>query len=396
MSRAPTPKIVVRDVWKSFRLPHQRETSIKTRVINVARTQQVVEQQPVLKGVSLEVAKGEFFGIIGRNGSGKSTLLKLLAGIYYADKGHVGVNGDVTPFIELGVGFSPDLTGRENVFLNGALLGFDQKEMAAMYEDIVEFAELEQFMDLKLKNYSSGMQVRLAFSLAVRTDPDILLIDEVLAVGDAGFQQKCFNYFYDLKQSDKTVIFVSHDMDAVQRYCDRVIYIEEGIVRDEGDTGKVVSTYLLDVFERSPHGSPQEESAPVASPARLLQCTISPDQVSSTDEVKVEFTYQILRSTHVELAFDVIRDGTAIASASTRGTELASRPGRYRAEFIMRTKSFLEGRHVVSGGISHAGDGQQFDLRPNCGEFYVRDADPARTGIVRIDGQWTALASVVD
>src|SRR5690606_31573026 len=156
------------------------------------RGKRTYEKQQVLKNISFEIKKGEFVGIVGRNGSGKSTLLKLLAGIYSPDKGSIEVNGKLVPFIELGVGFNPELTGRENVFLNGALLGFNRKEMQAMYKDIVEFAELERFMDQKLKNYSSGMQVRLAFSIAIRAQSDILLIDEVLAVGDAAFQQKCY------------------------------------------------------------------------------------------------------------------------------------------------------------------------------------------------------------
>jgi ABC-2 type transport system ATP-binding protein len=393
---SPTPpKIAVRDVWKSFRLPHQRETSIKSRVINLARTQHSVEQRPVLKGVSFEVLQGEFFGIVGRNGCGKSTMLKILAGIYYADRGHVGVNGDVTPFIELGVGFSPELTGRENIFLNGALLGFDQNEVAAMYGDIVEFAELETFMDLKLKNYSSGMQVRLAFAIAVRTDPDILLIDEVLAVGDASFQQKCLNYFYELKRSNRTIVFVSHDMEVVQRYCDRAIYIDQGIIRHEGSPSEVVSRYLLDVFEQSSPSSDQgrEGSADPSHPARLLHCTVSPHEVVSTGELRLEFTYEIIRPTNLELRFTVVRDGSDIAAASTRGTPLDSRPGKYRAEFIMRLRPFLDGMHVVSGGVFHAGNGEPFDLHPKLGEFYVRDSDVARAGLVRIDGEWSALAT---
>lgn len=219
--------IRVQDVWKGFKLPHERQTSIKGALINLARGGRSYERQQVLKDISFDIKKGEFFGIVGRNGSGKSTLLKLLAGIYTPDKGEVAINGKLTPFIELGVGFNPELTGRENVYLNGALLGFDRKEMDAMYDDIVAFAELERFMDQKLKNYSSGMQVRLAFSIATRAQTDILLIDEVLAVGDQSFQEKCFDYFSEIKKSDKTVIFVTHDMSNVERFCDRVFVLDK-------------------------------------------------------------------------------------------------------------------------------------------------------------------------
>lgn len=178
-----------------------------------------------LRDISFKVHEGEFLGIVGRNGSGKSTLLKILAGVYTPTKGAVVVNGQLTPFIELGVGFNPELSGRDNVFLNGALLGFTHKQMQRMYKDIVEFAELEQFMDVKLKNYSSGMQVRLAFSVAIRAESEILIIDEVLAVGDAAFQRKCYDYFMDLKKKNCTVVLVTHDMGAVRQYCDRAILI---------------------------------------------------------------------------------------------------------------------------------------------------------------------------
>lgn len=195
--------IKVNGVSKAFKLPHEKQNSVKGLFVNMFRGKRTFERQQVLKDISFDIKKGEFFGIVGRNGSGKSTLLKLMAGIYTPDKGHIQVNGKLTPFIELGVGFNPELTGRENVFLNGALLGFNRKEMEAMYDEIVAFAELESFMDQKLKNYSSGMQVRLAFSIAIRANTDILVLDEVLAVGDEAFQRKCFAYFAKLKQEKR-------------------------------------------------------------------------------------------------------------------------------------------------------------------------------------------------
>src|SRR5580704_6284324 len=220
--------IKVEHVSKTFKLPHEKASSLKGALIDFTRHKKGYENQRVLQDISFEIKKGEFFGIVGRNGSGKSTLLKLLAGIYIPNKGNIHINGRLTPFIELGVGFNPELTGRENVFLNGALLGFNRREIKAMYNDIVDFAELEKFMDQKLKNYSSGMQVRLAFSVAIRANTDILLLDEVLAVGDAAFQQKCYDYFEDLKRQKKTVVFVSHDMSAVTRFCNKAIYIKDG------------------------------------------------------------------------------------------------------------------------------------------------------------------------
>ncbi len=235
--------IKVSNVSKTFILPHEKHNSIKSAFVNFYKKKKGYEKQQVLNDISFEIKKGEFFGIVGRNGSGKSTLLKLLAGIYTPDSGAIEVNGKLTPFIELGVGFNPELTGRENVFLNGALLGFSRKEMMAMYDEIVAFAELERFMDQKLKNYSSGMQVRLAFSIAIRANTEILVLDEVLAVGDEAFQRKCYEYFAELKKNKKTVILVTHDMDSVQRFCDQAVMIEKGKIVEQGNSAKVSRRY---------------------------------------------------------------------------------------------------------------------------------------------------------
>lgn len=243
--------VKVDHVSKDFVLPHEKIRSVKGAFTGVLRHSRTKEVQHALKDISFEVKKGQFFGIVGRNGSGKSTMLKILANIYQPTKGSVHTYGKLVPFIELGVGFNPELSGRENVFLNGAMLGFSRKEINAMYDDIVAFAELERFMDQKLKNYSSGMQVRLAFSMATRSEADILLVDEVLAVGDADFQRKCFEYFRELKKLHKTVIFVSHDMNAVREYCDEVILINESklLARGKADDMAKEYTKLFSVSE---------------------------------------------------------------------------------------------------------------------------------------------------
>jgi ABC-2 type transport system ATP-binding protein len=238
--------ISVKDVNKNFVLPHEKVSSIKGLFTSMYKKRdKTTESQNALRGINFEVKEGEFFGIVGRNGSGKSTLLKILAGIYQPTKGKVATQGKLVPFIELGVGFNPELTGRENVYLNGAMLGFSRKEMEAMYDDIVSFAELERFMDQKLKNYSSGMQVRLAFSMATRSEADILLVDEVLAVGDADFQRKCFEYFKDLKAKKKTVVFVTHDMSAVREYCTRAMLIDKSEIQYIGDPQDIARQYSL-------------------------------------------------------------------------------------------------------------------------------------------------------
>lgn len=235
--------IKVSNLHKGFRLPTEKSSSIKQSAINLFKGVKGYKEQKVLRGIDLEIKKGDFFGIIGRNGSGKSTLLKLLAGIYHPDKGKIEVEGVVVPFIELGVGFNPELTGRENVYLNGALFGFSNKEVDAMYDEIVDFAELHEFMEQKLKNYSSGMQVRLAFSIAIKAQGDILILDEVLAVGDESFQRKCFSYFAELKRNKKTVVLVTHSMDSVQQYCTKAVLVENGRIIKSGNTNMVAQAY---------------------------------------------------------------------------------------------------------------------------------------------------------
>ena len=235
--------IKVTNLHKSFKLPTEQAFGLKQAFFNRLRGIKGYTEQKVLKGLDFEVKKGDFLGIVGRNGSGKSTLLKILAGIYYPEKGEIIINGNLVPFIELGVGFNPELTGRENVYMNGALLGFSNEEMDKMYDDIWDFAELKDFQDQKLKNYSSGMQVRLAFSIAIRAKGDILLLDEVLAVGDAAFQQKCADYFKSLKDKKQTVILVTHSMENVRNFCTRAMLIDDGHIIKSGNPKEIADAY---------------------------------------------------------------------------------------------------------------------------------------------------------
>lgn len=237
-----TAAIEIRDISKDFDLPHEVDNNLKQKILHPLKRKSI-EKQHALKDISFTVEHGDFFGIVGRNGSGKSTLLKIIAEIYTPTSGIISVNGSLTPFIELGVGFNPELTGRENVYLNGAMLGFNKKEMDKLYPEIVEFAELDRFMDQKLKNYSSGMQVRLAFSVAIRAKSDILLLDEVLAVGDEAFQQKCFNYFKELKAAGKTVVLVTHSMKTVKDYCNKAVLIDSSEIKLIGSPKEVAKGY---------------------------------------------------------------------------------------------------------------------------------------------------------
>ncbi len=313
--------IKVEGVYKSFKLPHEKSGSIKNALLGWRKRKRGYENQHVLKNVSFEIKKGEFFGIVGRNGSGKSTLLKLISQIYVPDRGSITVNGKLTPFIELGVGFNPELSGRDNVYLNGALLGFNREEMEAMYDEIVEFAELERFMDQKLKNYSSGMQVRLAFSIAIRANTDILVLDEVLAVGDEAFQRKCEEYFSTVKKQGKTIILVTHDMEAVRKYCDKVIMISNGECIASGAPDDVANAYSMENLE-----SAQTDGDGNGSSRLIENFTaelISPLQISQDGTVKVKVSYSTVKDFITYVVCD-IRDMDRNVPLITAGSKRTS------------------------------------------------------------------------
>jgi ABC-type polysaccharide/polyol phosphate transport system ATPase subunit len=247
------PVVVARNVSKSFTVPEERRHTLKERVLHPRRRIKT-QTFKALDDISFSVAPGEFFGIAGRNGSGKSTLLKCLAGIYGAT-GDIWCRGRLSTFIELGIGFNPDMAARDNVVMNGIMMGLSPREAKSRYQSVIEFAELEEFQDLKLKNYSSGMHVRLAFSVAIQVDADILLIDEVLAVGDAAFQQKCFDVFNEMRDSGKTIIFVTHDMGSLQRFCHRALLLERGSQVHLGEPHEIADRYLELNFGRDPDAS---------------------------------------------------------------------------------------------------------------------------------------------
>ena len=281
--------IEVKDLRKHFRLPTEQTGSIKQIFVNWVKGVKGYKEQKVLRGISFDVKKGDFFGIVGRNGSGKSTLLKLISKIYDPDGGHIKINGSVVSFIELGVGFNGELTGRENVYLSGALQGFSVKEIDAMYEGIVDFSELREFMDQKLKNYSSGMQVRLAFACAIRAKSDILVLDEVLAVGDEAFQKKCELYFEQIrKDKNQTVLLVTHSMEAVRKYCNKAIMIKDGLVVKEGDPNKIADTYSVENLLNTNDDKDEDDK-----PGPRLRAKIISDLVlTSKDTLVVEARYK--------------------------------------------------------------------------------------------------------
>ncbi len=261
------PAIVVEGLSKSFRRPQEQMHTLKERALHPFR-RTGFDEFTAVRDVSFTVERGEFFGIVGRNGSGKSTLLKLLAGIYRVNSGEIYMDGRVSTFIELGVGFNPDLAARDNVLINGVMLGLTRREALARYDEVMAFAELENFADLKLKNYSSGMQVRLAFAVMIQVDADILIIDEVLAVGDVAFQQKCFDVFNRLRDEGKTILFVTHDMSAVQRFCHRAMLLEHGEQRLIGDPERVAAEYVEINFGRDRTAGGPTETREADAPER--------------------------------------------------------------------------------------------------------------------------------
>ncbi|ALT80656.1 ABC transporter ATP-binding protein [Streptococcus gallolyticus] len=303
--------VKVDHVSKYFKLPTEATHSLRTALVNRFKGIKGYREQHVLKDISFDVYKGDFFGIVGRNGSGKSTLLKIISQIYVPEKGKVTVNGKMVSFIELGVGFNPELTGRENVYMNGAMLGFTTEEVDAMYDDIVEFAELEDFMNQKLKNYSSGMQVRLAFSVAIKAQGDVLILDEVLAVGDEAFQRKCNDYFLERKASGKTTILVTHDMGAVKKYCNRAVLIEDGFVKAYGDPEDVANQYS---FDNAVSSAPQDaqiddkeddEKNVERYVDNLKVELISPNKITPKEKIEFKISYDVLQDVETHIVFSL-------------------------------------------------------------------------------------------
>lgn len=379
-------------VSKVFKLPHERQSSIKGALINFRKRRKGYEMQQALKEVSFEVKKGEFFGIVGRNGSGKSTLLKILAGIYSPSGGTVEVNGKVTPFIELGVGFNPELTGRENVFLNGALLGFSRKEMRKMYNGIVEFAELERFMDQKLKNYSSGMQVRLAFSIAIRVKSAILILDEVLAVGDEAFQQKCIDVFEKYKAQKQTIVLVTHDMEIVRRFCSRAMLINEGRMIEIGEPREVAREYSKfneEKIEQELHKTNKKESEKsqlnieiVRGPSRRANSYVTGENL----QVKISWPKSLKGVKNVGVGI-VKQSGEFIFGANTFGESINL---ANKHEIVHDIELSLgPGKYSIMAGLFGDHESETIEFRPDGPQFLVRakEAD-LNQGLVRMKYDW--------
>ncbi|HET6746719.1 MAG TPA: ABC transporter ATP-binding protein [Candidatus Saccharimonadales bacterium] len=377
------PAVIVKDLYKTFRLPHEQHSGLKQRIVNIFNSTRGYELQHVLDDVTFTINKGDFFGIVGRNGSGKSTLLKLLAGIYAPDKGLVQVHGSLTPFIELGVGFNPELTGRENIFMNGALLGFSRKEMEAMYNDIVEFAELVDFMDQKLKNYSSGMQVRLAFSIAIRARGDILLLDEVLAVGDAAFQQKCYNYFEELKAQKKTVIFVSHDMGAVKRFCSKAIYVKQGKIIAEGTPSEIADIYASENIDVPKTDDEKKADAQAA----LYQVKSKVSQHPENVTLKVDYKTKDPAAEKMYVGISLMKDGVSVAEISTPKDMIITSDSSI--EYTLDTRMLNAGTYGINVAMFKWRNRELMAIAKSKNQFVIKGDDITRGGAFRLENTWT-------
>jgi len=396
---ATATAIEARGLEKTFRIPTQRVDSLKERVVRPFAGREYRELR-ALDGVSFEIQQGEFFGIVGRNGSGKSTLLKLLASIYRADAGTIRMAGRLAPFIELGVGFNVELTARENVVLNGVMMGLTPQETRDRLDSVIEFAELGEFVDLKLKNYSSGMLVRLAFSLMLEVDADILLIDEVLAVGDAAFQQKCADAFHQMKAAGKTIILVTHEMEAVEEYCDRAMLIDSGKIRHIGDPAEVGRRYVRLNFERgSDSGAgPSSEGDEV----RLLDAWVEDaagerrTNLEHGEAINLNVELEVVRdSDGVGVGFILANaDGVGVFQFGTEaivdGESVALAAGR-RIRIRARIDNLLTaGRYFVHCGVNRVSGGVALHVTNAVG-FVVYGGDPHSRGAVTLPHEVEAV-----
>jgi ABC-type polysaccharide/polyol phosphate transport system ATPase subunit len=357
---------------------------MKQRVLHPRRSRAATELH-ALRDVSFEIADGEFFGIIGRNGSGKSTLLKCLAGIYRPNRGSLAVSRRVSPFIELGVGFNPELTARDNVVVNAALLGIPAGEANARFPEIIRFAELEQFVDLKLKNYSSGMQVRLGFATAIQADADVYLVDEVLAVGDARFQQKCFDTFRQFKREKRTVIYVTHDLDTVERFCDRAMWLEGGEVEAIGHPRDVIGSYQrrdIEMAQSEHHARGQTTARWGDGAAEIVEAWIE-DSDGLRQEVVSQgalVTFKV-RARFIAAMTDPIlgvtfkgEDGNAVFITNTMFDHVATGSFESHEEVVYSIRfvvHFADGAYTASPAVAHD-DTRMADWRDDFVAFRVQ------------------------
>jgi lipopolysaccharide transport system ATP-binding protein len=389
---AGPPAISVSALTKTFTLPHEKRDTLREWVASGFRRMSY-DRFDALRDVSFEVARGTCFGIVGSNGSGKSTLLKILAGIFPPSSGTVQVRGQISPFLELGVGFNPDLSARDNVYLNGAVLGLRTREIDALFDEIISFAELERFVDQKLKNFSSGMQVRLAFSVAIKANADIYLMDEVLAVGDMAFQHKCFDVFRRFRKEGKTIVLVSHDLASVRQFCEQALYLRNGEVMALGPTAQVLDKY---VYEDRPADAgrtlPVSRPASVPSPlriiaARVLDKAARPQrQLISGDAMSIELEFAANPDVLADAVFEVVLStdlGLTLFIANTDTLQVRPPQLAHGLLRIAFPSLAIGAGHVTVSAAVRNRQGRPLDYRAGLIEFEVL-TDAAASGLVRM------------
>jgi ABC-type polysaccharide/polyol phosphate transport system ATPase subunit len=374
------PRVVTLEgAYKTFRIPHQQYHTFKERALHPFRAR-TYDAFHAINDVSLDIPQGEFFGIVGRNGSGKSTLLKCLAGIYQLDQGSLSIDGRLSPFIELGVGFNPDLAARDNVIINAVMMGLTREEARRRFDDILAFAELEEFVDLKLKNYSSGMAVRLGFATATQVDAEILLVDEVLAVGDASFQQKCFEVFQRLKDEGKTILFVTHAMNLVERFCDRAMLLERGRVMSVGDPHEIGRLYNEVNFGDPVHARPTAIDS--GKPVEVRACWFEVDGETVVDlphGERLEIVTEIRFNSEVEdPVFGLsLRNEVGHTIFATTSQWAHPRTGRFGPDETATVRVqvqawFAPGRYRVTPSVARSGTGADtLDLTEDIASFIL-------------------------
>jgi ABC-2 type transport system ATP-binding protein len=390
--------IEVSDVAKRFRLIHERNSTLKATIFSgFKRT--VHEEFWALRGVSFDVPEGQTFGLIGHNGSGKSTLLKCMARIYQPNRGSIVTRGTVSALLELGAGFHPELSGRENVYLNGSILGMSKRDMDRHFDEIVAFADLEHFIDTPVKNYSSGMYVRLGFSVAITVEPDILLVDEVLAVGDASFQQRCLEKFAELRASGRTVVIVSHSLDTVRHMCDSAAWLDHGSLLKEGDAHEVVTAYLESVRDerraREHAADAQLDAVQTDASAdwrvdevHLLDDSGHPiDLVRTGSPVTIRVALDAPAAAPVAIAIGIYRtDGVHIAGPVHRF--MTSGSGRHVVDYSVDRFALAGGVYDVSVTLVDQHLQRTYTVLRRAMRLDVTPIDDDTGGVVALDGSW--------
>ena len=387
--------VVVDEVWKNFRLYHERNQSLKASILRGRRAR--YETFWALKGVSFDVSEGTTFGVIGSNGSGKSTLLKCLAGILVPDKGRIAVTGRLSALLELGAGFHPELSGRENVFLNGAILGLSKKDIEARFDDIVDFAGLEQFIDTPVKNYSSGMFVRLGFAVAAHVEPDVLLIDEVLSVGDESFQRKSAERIDQFRRDGRTIVFVSHGLGQVQQLCSTVAWIDKGDLKQVGPAADVIAAYTGDAVPATTDESAEIGTRWGTGEAQIVNVAFTSDGEGVTSptsldplDIDISFTaHRPLQDLVVRLRVDT-PDGQHVWGTNTRrcGVSLGLVDGAASAKVSIPSLPLLEGSYLLSVGLTDHTETIGFDQWDHRIRFDVRQYKAYDTGLVHVPVTW--------